>query len=89
MAEIHALYCIVDGEDEVFKVQVHTGDDIMDLKGRIYDKHIDPAYQVRSQRLTLWKVSTLTMSASMLQLTTLRSSTNHYASHPPTPWPHA
>ena len=59
MAEIRVLYCIVDGEDELFKVKVHTSDDITDLKGRIHEEGIDPAYQVRSKRLTLWKVSTM------------------------------
>ena len=59
MAEIRVLCCIVDGEDEVFKVKVHTSDDIVDLKGRIHEEGIDPACQVRSKRLTLWKVSTV------------------------------
>jgi hypothetical protein len=59
MAAIRVLCCIVDGEDEVFKVKVRTLDDIMDLKTRIHEEGIDIAYQVRSKRLTLWKVSTV------------------------------
>ena len=31
MAEIRALYCIVDGKNEVFKVKVHSSDDITDF----------------------------------------------------------
>jgi hypothetical protein len=64
MATIRVLYGIVDGEDEVFKVKVDTSHDIMDLKRFIHKDSIDAAYQVRPQRLTLWKVNTLTMSAS-------------------------
>ena len=48
MAAIRILCCIVDGEDEVFKVKVRTLDDIMDLKTRIHEEGIDIAYQVRS-----------------------------------------
>jgi hypothetical protein len=60
------LFCIVDSEMMPFKVKVPTSEDIADLKDRIFQKGISPTYQVRSQRLTLWKVSTLSMSVSML-----------------------
>jgi len=60
------IFCTVDSENDVFKVKVPIGDDIADLKDHIFQKGISPTYQVRSQRLTLWKVSTLSMSVSML-----------------------
>jgi Crinkler effector protein N-terminal domain len=59
MAAIRVLCCLVDGEHEVFKVKVQTSDDMMDLKKRIHEEGIDMTYQVRSKRLTLWKVSTV------------------------------
>jgi len=80
------LFCIVDGEEVVFKVKVPVSDDIADLKDRILQQGIDTEYQVRSKRLTLWKVNTLSMSVSMLQLTALGSSANHYSSHPSMIW---
>ena len=69
-----SLYCFVDKDGEILKVKVQIGDDIMDLKMSIHDEGIS---KVPSRHLVLWKVSTLTMSASMLRLTTLRSSTVH------------
>jgi hypothetical protein len=86
MAAIRVLCCIVDGEDEVFRVEVSTSDDVMNLKKRIHEEGIEMEYRVRSKRLTLWKVNTMSMSASILQLTSLGSSTNPYASHPPVVW---
>jgi Crinkler effector protein N-terminal domain len=77
MAAIRVLCCVVDGENEVFKVEVSTNDDVMDLKKRIHEEGIEMEYRVRSKRLTLWKVNTMSVSASILQLTTsLGSSTN-------------
>lgn len=62
MATIRILHGIVD--DEVFKVEVDTSNSIMDLKRFIHKDSTNAAHQVRPQRLTLWKVITLTMSAS-------------------------
>jgi hypothetical protein len=76
------LYCIVDGEDFIFKVKVHTSDNLTDLKRCIHEG-IDTEYQVRSN---LWKVSTMSMSVSILQFTSLGSSTNPYSSNPPVIW---
>jgi hypothetical protein len=59
MAESCVLCCLVDSEDEVFKVRIKTSDDIMDLKARIHEVGVNMAYQVRSKRLTLWKVSAI------------------------------
>jgi len=89
MATICVLYGIVDGEDEVFKVEMDAGHNIMDLKKLIYKDSINAAYQVHPQHSTLWKVSALTMSASMLQLTALHSSMNHCLSNLPALWSHA
>ena len=41
MAAIRVLCCVVDGENEVFKVEVSTNDDVMDLKKRIHEEGIE------------------------------------------------
>jgi Crinkler effector protein N-terminal domain len=63
MATIRVLHGIVP-DDEVFKVEVDTSNSIMDLKRFIHKDSTNAAHQVRPQRLTLWKIITLTMSAS-------------------------
>jgi len=77
--EFRVLYCIVDGDNEPIKVRVHKHEDITDLKKHILED-VDTPYQVRSRRLTLWKVSALSMSASILHLTSLGSSMSQYPS---------
>ena len=62
MSYVVRVCCIVEGEDEVFKVEVEEGTNMV--------------YQVHSKHLSLWKVSTMSMSASILQFISIRKCGN-------------
>jgi hypothetical protein len=74
-----ALYGLEDG---VFNVTALVNNESGDLKKLVHQEGINSMkYAVLAKDLIVWKVSTLLMSISILQLMAPGSSMNHYSLH--------
>jgi hypothetical protein len=52
------IFCVVQGDSDVFKVKVSVDDDVADLKKLVFEI-LDRDSKLRAHKLILWKVSVL------------------------------
>ena len=81
-SKLRVICCVMRDDSKVFKVKASGDKDVMDLETLVQQARKHGALRdVDPTDLRLWQVSTF--YKSILQLTTLGSSRNHFPQQPP------
>lgn len=61
---VRVLFCLLDGENELFQVKVNIDDSVFDLKEQVRNKKPNALRNVDANNLLLYKVSSLRQTES-------------------------